>query len=223
LIKVLEGLRLHLMNRYIYIFICICLFTVLTFVVFETSGYSFEALLTNSSSKSWLALLSLLLLATDVLLPIPSSFIMVSNGALFNFLPGGLLSLAGGLLSCSAGYFIGLKAKGMINKYIPAFQQEQATRFLEKYGALAMIASRPIPVLAEAVAIMSGTLRWSFKNVFVYSLMGLVPICFIYSFTGAYSTSFDNAWLALLFNIGIALLLWFFTKNTKVPAGKRGY
>ncbi|QHT67488.1 VTT domain-containing protein [Rhodocytophaga rosea] len=206
------------MNRYIYIFIFICLFTVLTFVVFETSGYSFEALLTNNSSKSWLALLSLLLLATDVLLPIPSSFIMVSNGALFNFLPGGLLSLAGGLLSCTLGYFIGLRAKGLINKYIPSPQQAQARAFLEKYGALAIIASRPIPVLAEAVAIMSGTLKWRFQKMLVYSLIGLVPICFIYSFTGAYSTSFDNAWLALLFNIGIALLLWFFTRGDKVPS-----
>lgn len=201
------------MNRYIFIFILICIFTVLTFILFEALGYSFESLLANDQSRPWLAFMSIVLLAIDVVLPVPSSFIMVSNGALFSFLPGGLLSLAGGMLSSTLGYFLGLKAKKLISSPSLSLQQAQALGFLEKYGAIAIIVSRPIPVLAEAIAIMSGTLKWPFKKVFIYSVIGLAPICFIYSFAGAYSTSFNNAWLALLFNISIALLLWLISRR----------
>lgn len=201
------------MNRYIYIFIFICVFTILIFILFEASGFTFETLLAGNQSKSWLALVSVLLLAVDVVLPIPSSVIMVSNGVLFNFLPGGLLSVTGGLLSSSIGYFVGRKANNLVKKFTSSFQQEQAKAFLEKYGAMAMIASRPIPVLAESVSIMSGTLNWSFKKVFINSLIGLLPICFIYSFTGAYSLSFNNAWIAFVFNISVAAIVWFVSRR----------
>ena len=141
------------------------------------------------------------------MLPIPSSLLMISNGVLFGFGWGGLLSLAGGMISSVTGYLIGSKSKRLAARFSTPGEEEKAKAFLEKYGYLAIVASRPLPVLAESVSIISGTLQLNFRKVILNSLIGLLPICFIYSLTGAYSTFFDSAALAFAFNVGMAGLL----------------
>ena len=203
------------MNRYIYIFIFICFITITTFILFEASGFTFEGLLQNKTSKPLLAIISLLLLGIDVILPIPSSFIMISNGVLFGFLVGGILSLVGGLISSMVGYFIGYKSTRLAKRFSSVAEEAKARSFLEKYGSIAIIASRPIPVLAESVSIMSGTLQWSFRKILINSFIGLLPISFVYSLTGAYSTSFNSAGVAFLINIGMAGFIWLITRWRK--------
>lgn len=204
------------MNRYIYIFIFICFITITTFILFEASGFTFEGLLQNKTSKSLLAFISVVLLGIDVILPIPSSFIMISNGVLFGFLAGGVLSVVGGLISSTVGYFIGFKSNQLARKFSSEAEEAKARAFLEKYGSIAIIASRPIPVLAESVSIISGTLKWSFKKVLINSFIGLLPISFVYSLTGAYSTSFNSAGLAFLINVGMAGFIWLITRWRKL-------
>jgi uncharacterized membrane protein YdjX (TVP38/TMEM64 family) len=203
------------MNRYIYIFIFICFITITTFILFEATGFTFEGLLENKTSKPLLAVISVVLLGIDVILPIPSSFVMISNGVLFGFMAGGILSVTGGLISSTIGYFIGSKGNRLARKFSSEAEEVKARRFLEKYGSIAIIASRPIPVLAESVSIISGTLNWSFKKVVFNSFVGLLPISFVYSLTGAYSTSFNSAAIAFLINIGMAGLIWLITSWKK--------
>jgi uncharacterized membrane protein YdjX (TVP38/TMEM64 family) len=203
------------MNRYIYIFIFICFITITTFILFEATGFTFEGLLENKTSKPLLAVISVVLLGIDVILPIPSSFVMISNGVLFGFMVGGILSVTGGLISSTIGYFIGSKGNRLARRFSSEAEEVKARRFLEKYGSIAIIASRPIPVLAESVSIISGTLNWSFKKVVFNSFVGLLPISFVYSLTGAYSTSFNSAAIAFLINIGMAGLIWLITSWKK--------
>jgi uncharacterized membrane protein YdjX (TVP38/TMEM64 family) len=203
------------MNRYIYIFIFICFITITTFILFEATGFTFEGLLENKTSKPLLAVISVVLLGIDVILPIPSSFVMISNGVLFVCMAGGILSVTGGLISSIIGYFIGSKGNRLARKFSSEAEEAKARRFLEKYGSIAIIASRPIPVLAESVSIISGTLNWSFKKVVLNSFVGLLPISFVYSLTGAYSTSFNSAAIAFLINIGMAGLIWLITRWKK--------
>jgi uncharacterized membrane protein YdjX (TVP38/TMEM64 family) len=205
------------MNRYIYIFLFICLFTIITFVLFESFGLSFDSVLQNTSSKVTAATISVLLLGVDVVLPIPSSIVMISNGVLFGVWAGGFLSVAGGLLSAVVGYFIGARSKRLAEKFSGSSDATAARTFLEKYGYMAVIVSRPIPVLAESVAIISGTSQLDFKKVVLGSLIGLVPICFVYSITGAYSTGFDSGVWALGLNMGVAALVWVLTRPRQKP------
>lgn len=196
------------MNRYIYIFLFLCVFTIAGFMLFEAAGLSFEGLLRSDASKLALAVTGVLLLGVDVLLPVPSSVVMVGNGVLFGAVAGGLLSVLGGLISSAVGYYIGARSKRLAAKFTGGRDQARAEAFLGKYGYAAIVASRPIPVLAEAVAIISGTLNLGFRKVLVSSLVGLTPVAFVYSITGAYSTSLDSAFWAFALNLGVAALLW---------------
>lgn len=196
------------MNRYLYIFLFLCLFAIAGFVLFEAAGLSLEGLLRSSTSKVALAVIGVLLLAVDVLLPVPSSVVMVGNGVLFGAVTGGLLSVLGGLISSAVGYYIGARSKRLVANFTGSNDQTRAEAFLAKYGYAAIVASRPIPILAEAVAIISGTLNLKLRKVLVSSLLGLTPVSFVYSITGAYSTSLDSAFWAFALNLGVAALLW---------------
>ena len=203
------------MNRYLYIFLFLCLFTLAGFVLFEAAGLSFEGLLRNGASKVALAVTGVLLLGVDVLLPVPSSVVMIGNGVLFGVVAGGLLSVLGGLLSSGLGYYLGARSGRLVAKFAGSSDQARARAFLEKYGYAAIVASRPIPVLAEAVAIISGSLGLRLGRVLVSSLIGLVPVAFVYSVTGAYSTGLDSAAWAFALNLGVAGLLWLVTRRGK--------
>jgi uncharacterized membrane protein YdjX (TVP38/TMEM64 family) len=203
------------MNRYVYIFLFLCLFTIAGFVLFEATGLSFEGMLRNGTSKVALAVTGVLLLGVDVLLPVPSSVVMIGNGVLFGVVMGGLLSVLGGLISSGLGYYLGARSERLVAKFTGRADQARARAFVEKYGYAAIVASRPIPVLAEAVAIISGSLGLRLGRVLVSSLVGLVPVSFVYSVTGAYSTGLDSAAWAFALNLGVAGLLWLITRRGK--------
>src|SRR5687767_6727372 len=98
------------MNRYVYIFLFLCLFTIAGFVLFEAAGLSFEGVLREGSPRVALAVAGVLLLGVDVLLPVPSSVVMIGNGVLFGVVAGGLLSVLGGLISSALGYYLGARS-----------------------------------------------------------------------------------------------------------------
>lgn len=203
------------MNRYVYLFLFFCIFAIATFLLFDAAGITLDGWLKSRDSTFTLALVSVLLLGVDVVLPVPSSVVMLSNGVLFGFAFGGGLSVVGGLLSAAAGYWIGRKGQRLAQRFSTPTDQQRARGFLEKYGYLAVVISRPVPILAESVALLSGTLPLNFRKVLASALLGLLPVAFIYSFAGAYSTSFDNAGWAFLLNLAIAGLVWLATRGRK--------
>ncbi|MGZ8780378.1 MAG: hypothetical protein ACXW31_10670, partial [Thermoanaerobaculia bacterium] len=64
------------------------------------------------------AIAGVLLLIVDVLLPVPSSPIMVANGALFGIAGGTLLSLAGSVGAVLAGFALGRAGNDLIRRVV---------------------------------------------------------------------------------------------------------
>src|SRR4051812_39375973 len=120
------------MNRYLYIFLFLCVFTIATFALFEATGLTFEGLLQHNAATPMVALTSVLLLGVDVVLPIPSSVVMIGNGVLFGAWLGGLLSIVGGLVASVAGYWLGAKSKRLADKVSSPTDERRAKTFLEK-------------------------------------------------------------------------------------------
>jgi len=140
------------------------------------------------------ALLSVGLLWADVALPIPSTPLLVANGAAFGLLPGALVSLVGGvgatLLAWRLGRLYearrsagaGLERAGLERA---GLERTQAERYLTRWGGWAIVLTRPIPILAEAVALLAGTLPLSACRVALYALIGHILPCFGYAYMGA--------------------------------------
>jgi uncharacterized membrane protein YdjX (TVP38/TMEM64 family) len=161
------------------------------------------------SHGGWLAAaLGVSLLIADVLLPVPSSLVMVAHGALFGVVGGTLLSLVGSTGAALFGFWIGRRGGGLLERSVPPEERERANHLLDRWGALAIIVTRPVPLLAETLAIMAGASRMSWGGVTLAALAGSLPPALLYALTGASVANFQNTALMFGFVLLVAGFFW---------------
>ncbi|MDX1415667.1 MAG: VTT domain-containing protein, partial [Candidatus Promineifilaceae bacterium] len=117
-------------------------------------------------------------------------------------------SLAGSLGAALLGYGLGVSGGRLMERFIPEEEQEKAQRLLQQRGMLAVIISRPIPILAETVAIVAGLSGMKLPRFTLAALIGTLPIVFVYALTGAAAADFDNGLLVFGLVLLAAGLFW---------------
>jgi len=137
------------------------------------------------------------LLASDILLPIPSSMVSTASGFLLGFPAGFAASWLGMTTACLAGYWIGLKSRQQISRSLlkkeDIMKLEQMNR---KFGDWFIAAARAIPVLAEASVLFAGIGAMSFPRFIAITILSNAVISAVYAFTGAFSASINSFLLA---------------------------
>ena len=140
------------------------------------------------------AALGLALLAADAALPVPASLVMMANGALFGVVIGALLSMAGSVGAAAVGFGIGRVGGPLLGRMLSDHEREQAERLLSRWGASAIAATRPVPLLAETVAVMAGASRMGWLKLVVGAAAGSLPGAVLYAWAGAVGTSAGGVW-----------------------------
>ena len=198
------------MKRYLLLMVALMAFFVILFLVVEALSVPLL-----SDPTPWMkhggilaASLGVGLLIADVLLPVPSSLVMVAHGALFGVWLGTLLSLVGSVGAAVFGFAIGRRGGKFLNRLVTPAEQSRANQMLARWGALAIIVTRPIPVLAETVAIMSGTSSLGWGTVVLASIAGSLPPALLYALTGAAVANFQNTSLMFGVVLLVAGLFW---------------
>lgn len=159
--------------------------------------------------EKWVAgLAGVGLLTVDVIAPVPSSIIMLANGILFGPIWGTLLSLAGGGGAAAVGYWIGLQGESTGKRWLGGEALVRASEFFSKHGMVAVIVSRPIPILAEAVSIIAGISRMPAGKFIAATFLGLLPTAAVYAIAGAYTVTVDRGLYAFLAVILLAGIVW---------------
>ena len=163
-----------------------------------------------SGSGRWgAAAIGVGLLIADVFLPVPASLIMVAHGALFGIVGGTLLSLFGGLAASAVGFAVGRRGSAALHRWVPEAERRRADALLRKWGDLAVVVTRPVPILAESVAILAGTSPLGWRRFLVASAAGLLPVALLYALTGATAAHLDSAFLMFGLVMLAAALVWF--------------
>lgn len=154
------------------------------------------------------------LLVADVLLPVPSSLVMTAHGALFGVLPGAALSVLGGLGAAMLGFALGRRGGALLARVASPEAQARADALLARYGPFAIVVSRPIPIVAETVAVMAGASRSLPGDVVALSAAaGLAPIALVYAMTGAWAAGFANMALATVLVVLVSGVFWWLGKR----------
>lgn len=153
-----------------------------------------------------------LLLAADLLLPIPSSVV----GALL----GARLGPALGFTFCLAGLICGHSLGYALGRLWPA---RWAPRHAPRTSPWIVLLSRPIPVVAEAAALSAGAARMPWQRFFLACITGDALYAFALVASGAHFLP-KGAWApALLAPIGIPVagtLLWRRFSRRKAPPSR---
>ena len=134
----------------------------------------------------WLtALIGITLLLSDVFLPVPSSMIMLTLGAQLGVVWGTIAGSLGGLFSALIAFGIGRLNKTRVDTWIGEEDTIRSHRLIERWGPMAMILSRPLPILAESTAFVAGTTQMGWGTALWTTAVGTVPVSLIYSCTGS--------------------------------------
>lgn len=162
------------------------------------------------------ALVGVGLLIVDVLLPVPSSLVMIAHGAIFGLMAGTALSLIGSTGAAAFGFAIGRRGGGALARFVPEEERLRADRLLERWGMLAVIATRPVPLLAETTVIMAGASSMSWRQLMIGAVAGALPAALLYALTGAIAASFTNGTMVFGLVILIAGLFWWLGRRAEL-------
>lgn len=156
------------------------------------------------------------LLALDVLLPVPASLLMIAHGALFGLVGGTAVSLAGSMGAAALGFALGRWGSAPLRRFVPAQERHRADELMERWGVLAVVATRPVPILAESVAVLAGTSAFTWPRFLLASLAGNVPASALYAATGATAARLDNALLVFALVMAVAALVWLAGRRLRI-------
>ncbi|MDQ4096995.1 MAG: VTT domain-containing protein [Actinomycetota bacterium] len=181
----------------------------LVFAAFEGLGVSVlrepSARLRQQTAAA--ALIGVSLLIVDALLPVASSVVMVALGSLFGVLGGTVLSTVGGMGSLVLAAALGRRGRVPLDRAL-GDDRRRAAALLNRYGPAAVIASRPIPVVAESTAIMAGAIGMGWGRLLLAGLAGILPVSLIYAIAGDRGSQADGLVVAtVLIVLAVAALV----------------
>jgi uncharacterized membrane protein YdjX (TVP38/TMEM64 family) len=187
----------------------LCAF-LMTFLIVEALGVP---LLTDPSPwlrhGGWVAaLVGVCLLVADVFLPVPSSLVMIAHGALFGVWVGALLSLIGSVGAALLGFAVGRRGGTLLERLISPDERVRVDLMLRRWGAIAVVVTRPVPLLAETVAILAGASPLGWARVTLAAIAGSLPGALLYALAGAMAADFQSG--VLVFGIVLLVAAFFY-------------
>ncbi|MBC8354893.1 MAG: VTT domain-containing protein [Planctomycetes bacterium] len=196
------------MKPFIRPMIVMSLILLVPIVPFLLFGADFEAWVERWSeqpySKPVTALFIVGLLATDILLPTPSSMISTLGGWQLGTFGGTLASWIGMSLGAVIGFVLARKWGRPFALWLSSEEDLARMHGLsERFGPAVLIVGRGVPVLAEASVLLMGVHRLSWRRFLPAVLFSNLVIAFAYSAFGKFAE--ENQWLPLALGVSIAL------------------
>ena len=152
-------------------------------------------------------------LASDILLPIPSSLASTLCGHYLGFWEGFLVSFMAMNISSFIGYFIGRFCTSIAMKLIKQKEIQQLDNSSMNKGACWILAMRPVPVLAEASVLYAGIKKLPIKSVAWGLLLGNATVSAIYALLGTYPSNDAGVAAAFIGVIIVSGIFWLLAKR----------
>ena len=158
------------------------------FLLFEESiARLSEALLQGSAGGLSAGVAVVLLLASDLFVPVPSSLVATASGLLLGLMPGMAATWVGMQFGALAGYGVGrLAGRRVATRIVGESELQRAARAYDRWGGLFLIASRAVPVLAEGSVVIAGVASMPLLRFFGCVGMSNLAIAAVYAGVGAY-------------------------------------
>jgi uncharacterized membrane protein YdjX (TVP38/TMEM64 family) len=162
----------------------------------------------------WLVVgLGAVLLMVDVALPIPSSVISVMLCVLAGPMLGAAAIGIGMLGAFMCGYVLGrLLPREALRRWVGPALWDGVGRRAMRSGAIWIMISRPVPVLAEATAIISGSLGVPFRSALSAALVSSAGVAACYGVAASIGLADGGFELAFALSAVLAALPWFMSR-----------
>lgn len=162
-------------------------------------GWTKSALERAGDNRAIVAGVLFAVLASDILLPVPSSLACTFCGLLLGPWLGFAVSFGAMTASGALGYAIGRFLSGRAEKLIGASDMAALEAFERRAGPWMLLALRPVPILAEASAVFAGIGRIPVASAALQLVLGNAAVSLVYVIVGAFFAEYERgSWLAFL-------------------------
>lgn len=176
------------------------LFFTIIFVLFETIGLVTIDDMINwiKSSGQMAGLVIFLLLLIDIIIPVPSSVLIMFAGSIYGIFLGTFIGFTGSLGASFAGFFIMRRLRESVGKKLVGIEElGNMNIWFHKWGEIGLVLSRMIPMVTETMSFLAGLSKITWKRFFALTSFGALPMSIYYVYVGSISKS-SVEWLTYL-------------------------
>ncbi len=201
------------MSRALIIAILLILTGIL--VPFALWGERFDAVFSLDGAQAWISehgswawLAGVLLLVSDIALPVPSTIVMSALGLNYGWFVGGMLASSGSFLAGLTAYFasrwLGRPAALWLAGEHSLCRGEE---LFARHGGWLVALSRWMPVLPEAVACLAGLVKMNLRTYLTSLACGSLPVGFAFAGIGVLGRTSPTT--AVVLSAILPIMLWF--------------
>ena len=138
----------------------------------------------NAANDGIVMVMAGALLASDPVLPIPSSVVATLLATKVGFWPAGLVNAVSLSLACVFAYALGRGGGAALDRMGRTLPPGFAA-WTRRYGLVTVLLCRPVPVLAEASLILAGVAGHEPRRLLGWCSLTQVVLGFAYAFAGS--------------------------------------
>jgi uncharacterized membrane protein YdjX (TVP38/TMEM64 family) len=199
------------MMRLLGLFLILALAVLIPFLIW---GSGFEQSFSREGAIAWLAgygrwagVAGILLLMSDLFLPIPATAVMAALGFVYGPVVGGLIAAFGGFLSGTLAYLLcRWFGRPVAVRLLGPEELANGERLFARVGGWLVALSRWLPVFPEVIACMAGLSRMPPLSFFAALACGAAPLGFAFAAIG--HAGVDHPVLAIVLSALAPPLLW---------------
>ena len=199
------------MLRLIGIFVVLAILVLIPFLIW---GEGFEQRFSQAGAVDWLRdygrwawAAGLLLLISDLFLPIPATAVMAALGFIYGPFAGGLIATVGSFGSGALAYLVCRRfGRPVAVRLLGPQDLMEGERLFARVGAWLVVLSRWLPIFPEVIACMAGLARMRSLAFFAALACGSAPLGFVFAAIGHAGAS--SPVLAIMLSAGLPPLLW---------------
>ena len=192
-------------------FLFLALIVLIPFLIW---GSGFEQSFSQEGAVAWLTgygrwagVAGILLLISDLFLPIPATAVMAALGFVYGPVAGGLIATLGSFLSGALGYLLcRWFGRPAAVRVLGPQELVDGERLFARVGGWLVVLSRWLPVFPEVIACMAGLSRMAPLPFFAALACGSAPLGFVFAAIG--HAGVDHPVLAITLSAGLPPLLW---------------
>ncbi|MBI1374716.1 MAG: hypothetical protein GC159_18510 [Phycisphaera sp.] len=168
-----------------------------------------EAAATLRSFGRWAWAVAILLLISDVLMPVPATAVIAALGVVYGPWLGGLIGCVGAYLAGAVAYGVcRAMGRGAAVWLMGEEQLDKSHTFFVKAGGWTVALSRWMIILPEMVSCLAGLTRMPARLYFTALACGVAPMCMTYAHIGAAGSQSSRPALALAISAALPVLIW---------------
>jgi uncharacterized membrane protein YdjX (TVP38/TMEM64 family) len=199
------------MMRLLGLFLLLALAVLIPFLIwgsgFERSFSREGAIAWLSGYGRWAGVAGILLLMSDLFLPIPATAVMAALGFVYGPVIGGLIAALGGFLSGTLAYLLcRWFGRPVAVRLLGPEELADGERLFARVGGWLVALSRWLPVFPEVIACMAGLSRMPPLPFFTALACGAAPLGFAFAAIG--HAGVDHPVLAITLSALVPPLLW---------------